>query len=154
EEGRPLVGPEEGGDEAVLLARRFAGPVVSGERRAEAAAVACARFALDALVLDDGFQHRALARDADLVLVSEETARAWPLPAGPRRPRRHHGEGPREARPHPDPRRPRGRAGRARGGRRRAPGRPAGEAVSEEALPGTSVRSRGEEHGYVYVLGA
>jgi len=85
EEGRPLVGPEEGGDEAVLLARRFAGPVVSGERRAEAAAVACARFALDALVLDDGFQHRALARDADLVLVSEETARAWPLPAGPLR---------------------------------------------------------------------
>src|SRR5207247_5408578 len=79
EKGRPLVGPEEGGDEAVLLARRFAGPVVSGERRAEAAAVACARFALDALVLDDGFQHRALARDADLVLVSEETARAWPL---------------------------------------------------------------------------
>src|SRR5206468_76245 len=54
EKGRPLVGPEEGGDEAVLLARRFAGPVVSGERRAEAAAVACARFALDALVLDDG----------------------------------------------------------------------------------------------------
>src|SRR5437899_441157 len=85
EKGRPLVGPEEGGDEAVLLARRFAGPVVSGERRAEAAAVACARFALDALVLDDGFQHRALARDADLVLVSEETARAWPLPAGPLR---------------------------------------------------------------------
>src|SRR5439155_4026924 len=37
EKGRPLVGPEEGGDEAVLLARRFAGPVVSGERRAEAA---------------------------------------------------------------------------------------------------------------------
>src|SRR5213078_591290 len=60
EDGRPLVDPEEGGDEAVLLARRFAGPVVTGERRAEAAAVACARFALDALVLDDGFQHRAL----------------------------------------------------------------------------------------------
>src|SRR5207247_603643 len=58
EKGRPLVGPEEGGDEAVLLARRFAGPVVSGERRAEAAAVACARFAVDALVVDDGFQPR------------------------------------------------------------------------------------------------
>src|SRR5439155_1304577 len=46
---------------------------------------ALADGALDALVLDDGFQHRALARDADLVLVSEETARAWPLPAGPLR---------------------------------------------------------------------
>src|SRR5207248_2883847 len=85
EDGRPLVDPEEGGDEAVLLARRFAGPVVTGERRAEAAAVACARFALDALVLDDGFQHRALVRDADLVLVSGETVGAWPLPAGPLR---------------------------------------------------------------------
>ena len=85
EGGRALVDPEEGGDEAVLLARRFAGPVVTGERRAEAAAVACARFALDALVLDDGFQHRALVRDADLVLVSGETVGAWPLPAGPLR---------------------------------------------------------------------
>ncbi|TMB20465.1 MAG: tetraacyldisaccharide 4'-kinase [Deltaproteobacteria bacterium] len=85
EGGRPLVGPEEGGDEAVMLARRFAGPVVAGERRAAAAAFACTRFGLDALVLDDGFQHRALTRDADLVLVGEETARAWPLPAGPLR---------------------------------------------------------------------
>ena len=85
EGGRPLVGPEEGGDEAVMLARRFAGPVVTGERRGAAAALACGRFALDAVVLDDGFQHRALARDADLVLVSEGTAQAWPLPAGPLR---------------------------------------------------------------------
>jgi tetraacyldisaccharide 4'-kinase len=85
EAGRPLVDPAEGGDEAVMLARRFPGPVVTGERRAEAAAAACARFALDAIVLDDGFQHRALARDADLVLVSGETAGAWPLPAGPLR---------------------------------------------------------------------
>lgn len=85
EDGTPLVTPTEGGDEAVLLARRFAGPVVTGERRAEAARVACARFGLDTIVLDDGFQHRALARDADLVLVTDATAAAWPLPAGPLR---------------------------------------------------------------------
>jgi tetraacyldisaccharide 4'-kinase len=69
----------------VLLARRFRGPVVTGERRADAAALACARFHLDAVVLDDGFQHRALARDADLVLLSGDEAARWPLPAGPLR---------------------------------------------------------------------
>src|SRR6266705_3416487 len=37
------------------------------------------------VVIDDGFQHRALVRDADLVLVSGETVGAWPLPAGPLR---------------------------------------------------------------------
>jgi tetraacyldisaccharide 4'-kinase len=83
--GVPRVGPEEGGDEAVLLARRFAGPVVTGERRLEAAALAVERFAVDTIVLDDGFQHRALARDADLVLVPEEGLPQRLLPAGPLR---------------------------------------------------------------------
>src|SRR5262249_2361780 len=54
--GRVLVAPEDGGDEAVMLARRFVGPVVTGERRADAAAFACARFGVDTVVLDDGFQ--------------------------------------------------------------------------------------------------
>jgi tetraacyldisaccharide 4'-kinase len=84
-EGRPLVSAAEGGDEAVLLAHRFAGPVVTGERRAAAAALACERFGCDTIVLDDGFQHRALARDADLVLVSGDPSREWLLPAGPLR---------------------------------------------------------------------
>jgi tetraacyldisaccharide 4'-kinase len=84
-DGRPLVSPAEGGDEAVMLARRFRGPVVTGERRAEAAAFACERFALDTIVLDDGFQHRGLARDADLVLLGPERDGGWSLPAGPLR---------------------------------------------------------------------
>jgi len=85
ERGVPLVSPDEGGDEAVLLASRFAGPVVVGERRAEAAALACARFGLDTIVLDDGFQHRALARDADLVLLPPDEPAPRLLPAGPAR---------------------------------------------------------------------
>jgi len=85
-DGRPFVGPEEGGDEPVMLARRFAGPVIAGEERAAAAAYACAQFALDTIVLDDGFQHRGLARDADLVLVrAGELDAARLLPAGPLR---------------------------------------------------------------------
>jgi len=84
-DGRPLVSAADGGDEAVMLARRFHGVVVTGERRAEAAAFACEQFALEAVVLDDGFQHRALARDADLVLLADDAPPAWPLPAGPLR---------------------------------------------------------------------
>jgi len=84
-DGTPLVAPADGGDEAVMLARRFRGPVVTGERRAEAAALACARFGVDVVVLDDGFQHRGLARDIDLVLLGPEATGSWPLPAGPLR---------------------------------------------------------------------
>jgi tetraacyldisaccharide 4'-kinase len=84
-DGTPLVSPQDGGDEAVMLARRFRGPVLTGERRAAAAAAACVRFGVDRIVLDDGFQHRALARDADLVLVGDDPAAARMLPAGSRR---------------------------------------------------------------------
>jgi tetraacyldisaccharide 4'-kinase len=85
EAGTPLVGAAEGGDEAVMLAARFRGPVVTAERRAAAAALACARYGCDTLVLDDGFQHRALARDADLVLLAHPPEGQRLLPAGPLR---------------------------------------------------------------------
>jgi tetraacyldisaccharide 4'-kinase len=84
EAGRALVPPEEGGDEAVMLAARFPGPIVTAERRADAARVACDRFGAEVVVLDDGFQHRALARDADLVLLADEPSELL-LPAGPGR---------------------------------------------------------------------
>ncbi|HSD11098.1 MAG TPA: tetraacyldisaccharide 4'-kinase [Candidatus Binatia bacterium] len=57
------------GDENVLLARRFSGPVVVARRRAEAGALACRELGANVLVLDDGFQHLALHRDFDLVCV-------------------------------------------------------------------------------------
>lgn len=72
------------GDEAVLLARRFGGPVVVSRRRAEAGRKACEELGADVLVLDDGFQHLRLARDFDLVLVrSGSFTRPGVLPAGP-----------------------------------------------------------------------
>jgi len=60
----------EAGDEPVMLARALPGvPVVVARRRAEGAQLAVERFAARSLVLDDGFQHLALARDLDLVIL-------------------------------------------------------------------------------------
>jgi tetraacyldisaccharide 4'-kinase len=65
----PLVGPEEGGDEPVAMARKLPGvPVVVAERRAEGAAAAI-DLGADLLLLDDGYQHLALARDVNLLLL-------------------------------------------------------------------------------------
>jgi len=58
------------GDEAVLLARRLPGvPVVVGGNRFLAGREALRLFRPDLLLLDDGFQHRQLHRDLDLVMV-------------------------------------------------------------------------------------
>jgi tetraacyldisaccharide 4'-kinase len=58
------------GDEAVLLARRLPGvPVIVGGSRFQAGREALRRFPLDVLLLDDGFQHRQLHRDLDLVML-------------------------------------------------------------------------------------
>ncbi len=65
-----LLDWRQAGDEAVLLARRLPGvPVVIGADRVRAGAAALARFRPDVLLLDDGFQHRRLHRDVDLVLL-------------------------------------------------------------------------------------
>jgi len=85
---RLLLGADEAGDEPLLLARRQPGLLVlCGPRRAELAATAVDRFSADALVLDDGFQHRALGRDLDLVVF--DGANPWGngrlLPRGPNR---------------------------------------------------------------------
>jgi tetraacyldisaccharide 4'-kinase len=72
----------EFGDEPLLLARRLEVPVIVGESRAEAGALAEQRFASELHLLDDGFQHRELARDFDIVLVTPDDARDRLLPGG------------------------------------------------------------------------
>ncbi len=58
------------GDEAALLAERLPRvPVLVGADRFRAGQEALGRFPLDVLVLDDGFQHRQLHRNLDLVMV-------------------------------------------------------------------------------------
>ena len=65
------LGARDGGDEPVLLAERLPGvPIVVGESRYEAGAVAVGTCFADALVLDDGFQHRTLYKDLEIVAVS------------------------------------------------------------------------------------
>lgn len=65
-----LLSPKESGDEAYLLAERLSGvPVLVGKKRAKSARIAIDRFGAEVLILDDGFQHRRLARDLDIVLI-------------------------------------------------------------------------------------
>ena len=74
--------PRDFGDEPLLLARRLSVPVIVGEDRYEAGLFAEKSFGPQLHLLDDGFQHRALARDFDIVLVTPEDARDRLLPAG------------------------------------------------------------------------
>jgi tetraacyldisaccharide 4'-kinase len=74
--------PREFGDEPLLIARRLQVPVVVGEDRYEAGRVAEEKFGPQMHLLDDGFQHRGLARDFDIVLVTPEDARDSLLPVG------------------------------------------------------------------------
>ncbi len=65
----PLVGPDEGGDEPVLLATRLPGAIVVVARRRAEAARAAESLAPDVFLLDDGFQHLSVRRDLDLLLL-------------------------------------------------------------------------------------
>ena len=70
------------GDEPLLIARKLQVPVIIGEDRHAAGAFAEARFGPQLHLLDDGFQHRALARDFDIVLLTPQDAKDRLLPAG------------------------------------------------------------------------
>lgn len=65
-----LAGTREAGDEPVLLARSLGDtPVIACSDRHKAGRHALKRFEADTLILDDGFQHHALHRQGDIVLV-------------------------------------------------------------------------------------
>jgi len=78
----PQGSPSEFGDEPLLIARRLAVPVIVGEDRYAAGVFAEQRFGPQLHLLDDGFQHRRLARDYDIVLVNATDAQDALLPAG------------------------------------------------------------------------
>jgi tetraacyldisaccharide 4'-kinase len=74
--------PQQFGDEPLLIARKLQVPVIVGEDRYEAGRFAESRFGVQLHLLDDGFQHRALARDFDIVLLTPQDANDRLLPAG------------------------------------------------------------------------
>jgi tetraacyldisaccharide 4'-kinase len=72
------------GDEPLLIAREAGVPVFVGTRRFEAGELAEASLQQDSGIhlLDDGFQHRHLYRNLDIVLVNSEDLADHLLPAG------------------------------------------------------------------------
>ena len=78
----------EVGDEPVMLAGMLLGiPVIVSRRRAEGGDLAVSGFRAGCIILDDGFQHRQLARNLDLVLLDAGNpfGNGKLLPAGPLR---------------------------------------------------------------------
>lgn len=76
--GAPLIAARRGeaprsarevGDEARLLAQLTGAAVVVGQSKRRAAELAIAELGAQAILVDDGFQHLALARDLDLLLL-------------------------------------------------------------------------------------
>jgi tetraacyldisaccharide 4'-kinase len=64
------LGARDVGDEPVLIARRVpAAVVLVGPSRVRLAERAVAQFGSTVLILDDGFQHRSLARDEDILVL-------------------------------------------------------------------------------------
>ena len=74
--------PEEFGDEPLLIARKLGVKVFVGEDRFRAGEMAEKLCGPQLHLLDDGFQHRSLARDFDIVMVSDKDAHDTLLPSG------------------------------------------------------------------------
>jgi len=79
--------PQVAGDEPVLIARSTGFPVQVGADRRAAIEALLSRADIDVIVSDDGLQHYALERDAELVVVDGERllGNGFLLPAGPLR---------------------------------------------------------------------
>jgi tetraacyldisaccharide 4'-kinase len=74
---------DRSGDEPLMLARQVPGAAVLVCRvRAQAAAMAESELGATVHVLDDGFQHRSLARDVDIVIVAPQDLRDRRVPFG------------------------------------------------------------------------
>lgn len=81
---RLLLSADQAGDEPYMMAALKKFPVVVGKKRYQAGQKAIEFFDPDVIVLDDGFQHRQLKRDLDLVLMdySSPLGNKRMLPAG------------------------------------------------------------------------
>ncbi len=78
----PTGSPAQFGDEPLLIARQLGVPVIVGERRYDAGLWSENKYGPLLHLLDDGFQHRQLARDFDIVLLTAADLSDRLLPAG------------------------------------------------------------------------
>jgi tetraacyldisaccharide 4'-kinase len=92
---RVLLDVHRAGDEPLMMAKSFDGPIAIGRRRADAIAMLDEYMRargqpLDMVILDDAFQHLRLKCDLNLLLVNAARGlgNGWLLPAGPMRDRR------------------------------------------------------------------
>jgi tetraacyldisaccharide 4'-kinase len=78
------VSPSLTGDEAQIFLRAGTCPVGIGADRAETGKLLLQHYPVDLILLDDGFQHRKLYRDADIVIVDGlmPLGHESPLPLG------------------------------------------------------------------------
>jgi tetraacyldisaccharide 4'-kinase len=78
-----LADIDRAGDEPMLLARSVPGAaVLVCDQRAVAATLAKTQLGSTVCVLDDGFQHRSMPRDLDIVAVAPEDFRGRRIPFG------------------------------------------------------------------------
>jgi tetraacyldisaccharide 4'-kinase len=76
----PLVDSLTSGDEPFLIAERIPHvPVLVGRKRIVPVEAAVRLFDVDAVILDDGFQHLQLKRDLDIALINGAEDRMFPL---------------------------------------------------------------------------
>ncbi len=68
-----LVDARIAGDEMAMLAEKLSLPIVVSESKTDAAIEAVRQFKPDVVIVDDGFQHRRLKRDFDIVLLDSLT---------------------------------------------------------------------------------
>jgi len=74
---------EDSGDEMLMLARKLKVPVVVHEKKHNAAIYLAENFRVDVIIVDDGFQHRGLHRDIDIVILDEKSiAKPYLVPKG------------------------------------------------------------------------
>lgn len=69
-----LLSADQAGDEPVMIARRLKNiPVLTGRDRFLTGKHALEHFGVDTLILDDGYQHLALRRDLNILLLDQKT---------------------------------------------------------------------------------
>ncbi|MBC2703059.1 tetraacyldisaccharide 4'-kinase [Desulfobacula sp.] len=65
-----LCSPKEAGDEPYMMAQILKLPVIVGKKKFESGMTAIKKFSPDIIVLDDAFQHLALKRNLNLLLIN------------------------------------------------------------------------------------